>query len=643
MSKGSSFGKSLKGVGSLSARFLGPIEDAILNSISSGGIELSNVNITGGTVDGFVIGGDNPGPGFFTTLQTGDDSGIGYLVCFYGSVPGDHACWEPLTSKWNIDGNLRVRNVSDLGNLRVSSNTISSTNPNGSINLVANGIGSVNISGGINQSSASGDIIFNGDDGSFYVDTSNIELRTKTGDLSLEAGYLVPPVTITNIGITPVNGLATVTTLGNHTYNINDKIKVVSDGIIDNYYTVVSTPTLNTLTIQLPTGIGVPMALTSGTITLRSDINLTAKDFINVSVDTEITLGGNQSISGDILGNIFLSPVSGKSTIISGDLIVNGNTTTIESTTLSITDPVINTGGNDTLIANDNKDRGISSNYFNGGPKLSFFGRSAATGCFTYIPDAINTNEVFTGAKGCADFDEVSATTINLQGGTLTDACNITCDGDMVITGGDSITLETPLLSTSSPLLNLDSIPSIKDTGITFNYLNPGAQTGFMGWDTSQNSFTFLTNTTNTNGVITGTPGNITTGNVTIQGDLEITGEIIGLSASVERLTLTTGNDGTPTANKNITFVSVNSINTTIIGTLTAPIKDGFIKNINISSLASNSKYHIICPLGILLDPGSGSSAAKTLKFDCAGQGIHMVWDNVLGSYMIINAGCSIE
>lgn len=695
MSKGGSFGKSLKGIGSLSAKLLGPIQNSIESAIASGGVELTNVQISGGTIDGVVIGDGQPGPGSFTTIKSGSAQGQGYSVCFYGTRVGDEACWEPSLGLWDINGDLSVRDISDLGNLRISGNTISATNSGGSINLIPSSPGTLAIFSGITQTTANQDIIFNTGLGNFsaaantYNAVSNnlLNLRTKQGDISIDAGYAP---TISNITLIPVaspGGIATVTTSSAHFYSPGSRIKLTTPGgIVDGYYTVLTAPTLNTFTVQLPTGIPVSSTISSGTTEIESDINLTAKDFINVSVDTKVAFGGKQYISGDSLGNFYIQPAANKNIIIpdssyiqlsntdlskkigsdgtnliinpgtgsvqvSGDLTVLGTTTYIKSTTLSVTDPVINTGGSDTLVVDDLKDRGISSKYFTAGTeRTSFFGRSAATGCFTYIPNATNTNEVFTGTPGCARFGNVSASSIsassiNVGGGTLTDACNITCPDDMTITGGTSISLLTPSLSTTSSLINITAPPSATDRGVTFLYNDSGTKSGFYGWDTSANAFTFLTNTTNTAGVITGTPAPISSGSTVITGNLQVTGTITGtLSGSantIERLSISTSVPGNPNANRNITFVNVSGTGT-VSSTLLAPATDGFLKFISINTLPSGTIYQIVCPAGILLDPGSGTTATKTLRFDTQGQSAHLIWDNVKLLYTIVNAGCYI-
>ena len=88
---------------------------------------------------------------------------------------------------------------------------------------------------------------------------------------------------------------------------------------------------------------------------------------------------------------------------IDGDLTVNGTTTTVNSTVVTIEDPVFVIGSG-SPTSDDNKDRGIEFNYHNGSvAKVGYFGFDDSTGKFTFIPDATNTNEVFSGSVGEID------------------------------------------------------------------------------------------------------------------------------------------------------------------------------------------------------------------------------------------------
>jgi len=87
--------------------------------------------------------------------------------------------------------------------------------------------------------------------------------------------------------------------------------------------------------------------------------------------------------------------------VVTGNLTVNGTTTTVNSTTTTVDDPVFTIGGDSTPGSDDNKDRGIEFKWHNGSAaKVGFFGFDDSTGKFTFIPDATNSSEVFSGSAG---------------------------------------------------------------------------------------------------------------------------------------------------------------------------------------------------------------------------------------------------
>jgi cytoskeletal protein CcmA (bactofilin family) len=86
---------------------------------------------------------------------------------------------------------------------------------------------------------------------------------------------------------------------------------------------------------------------------------------------------------------------------VDGNLIINGTQTSVESTTVYVKDPIFTLGGNTAPASDDNKDRGIEFRWHNGSsPKLGFFGFDDSIGKFTFIPDATNTGEVYSGTTG---------------------------------------------------------------------------------------------------------------------------------------------------------------------------------------------------------------------------------------------------
>jgi hypothetical protein len=126
------------------------------------------------------------------------------------------------------------------------------------------------------------------------------------------------------------------------------------------------------------------------------------------------------------------------------NLTVNGTTTTVDSTIVTIADPVFQIGDD---AVDDNKDRGISFIYNDGGSKEGFFGYHDSTGKFIYIPDSTNTSEVFTGTAGDSLWGDIEMSTIKITGGSpgatkflKSDAAGIGTWNDIVLTDVTDIT-----------------------------------------------------------------------------------------------------------------------------------------------------------------------------------------------------------
>ena len=96
---------------------------------------------------------------------------------------------------------------------------------------------------------------------------------------------------------------------------------------------------------------------------------------------------------------------------VGGDLTVNGTTTTVNSTTVTIDDPIFTLGGDSAPGSDDNKDRGIEFRWHNGtAAKVGFFGYDDSASVFTFIPDASNSSEVFSGTAGNVAFGNIAGT-----------------------------------------------------------------------------------------------------------------------------------------------------------------------------------------------------------------------------------------
>lgn len=145
--------------------------------------------------------------------------------------------------------------------------------------------------------------------------------------------------------------------------------------------------------------------------------------------------------SGNLV-NSSLNLLQSSNTLISTDdsLAILGNSTTIESTVTVIKDPIITLGLGDSSNLNDNADRGIEFVWNNGtSDKLGFFGFDKSSGNFTFIPDATNQSEVFSGDIGeldaKIDYSNIlnKPTFVNSITGTLNEINVDTSTGNVII------------------------------------------------------------------------------------------------------------------------------------------------------------------------------------------------------------------
>ena len=217
------------------------------------------------------------------------------------------------------------------------------------------------------------------------------------------------------------------------------------------------------------------------------------RTIITTNNTTALTLDSSQNAT-------FAGSVS-----VTGNLTVNGTTTTVNSTTSTVKDPVITLGGGNAGTAassDDNKDRGIEFKWHNGTTaKTGFFGFQDSTGYLTFIPDATNTSEVFSGTLG-----DIQAT--NFRGnliGNVTGNVSGTAGGETLatVTGrGASTSTAVTLATTTDQALTLN-----KTSGSNWNYVGfsvAGTRKVYFGLDSSANP-TWGTDVNNTAFSIAGT------------------------------------------------------------------------------------------------------------------------------------------
>ena len=149
----------------------------------------------------------------------------------------------------------------------------------------------------------------------------------------------------------------------------------------------------NAGTAVLATGI------TAAEIRTLAGVDAAGTDNSSVSsLRTNLTAISDHTTIGD--GTDVTITMAGGLTV-TGNLQVNGTTTTVNSTTTTVDDPIFTVGGDAAPSSDDNKDRGIEFRWHNGSAaKVGFFGFDDSTGKFTFIPDATNSSEVFSGTAG---------------------------------------------------------------------------------------------------------------------------------------------------------------------------------------------------------------------------------------------------
>lgn len=89
--------------------------------------------------------------------------------------------------------------------------------------------------------------------------------------------------------------------------------------------------------------------------------------------------------------------------VIKGNLQIDGTTTTLNSTTVTIDDPIFTLGGDSAPVDDDTLDKGIEFRWFDSQARVGFFGFDKSTGKFTFIPQATNNANVFAGITGEID------------------------------------------------------------------------------------------------------------------------------------------------------------------------------------------------------------------------------------------------
>ena len=310
-----------------------PLGFKFLNGLDSRGMQVGEINassLSTGSLSVSTIDGQGGGGVSFNqpisnvTFQDATIEGGTINNTTIGTEIPDIGVFTNIQISGNVTvgGNIITEETSEanLGNLQVVENTISAIapTPDGDIIFDPLGAGVVTVNGPltVTANTGSNDITMDASDIIDINGENQLILSSDSGDVCIESG---------------------------------DDIKLISGGQIQ------FTPTSNIL------------------VAANKDLTFANASNAISSDGTDLTVAGN---AGNVEINALTSINLNQDTTISGDLTVTGTTTTVNSTTLDVTDPVIQVGEGSVLST---KDRGIEFIYNDGSSKIGFFGVSLAS------------------------------------------------------------------------------------------------------------------------------------------------------------------------------------------------------------------------------------------------------------------------
>lgn len=213
------------------------------------------------------------------------------------------------------------------------------------------------------------------------------------------------------------------------------------------------------------------IVISDGEGTARINITNTGATEITSTVETNSIGTGALIVDGGL--SVEKSARIGGNLIVTGNLNVIGTVTTIDSTFMSVVDPIIELGGTanaSVLTTNDGKDRGLRLHYYESADRSNFLGWQNSTSNLVYLQRAVeSSSNVFTGVYGSVQFGQLKLSNTNPSTSQTTGALQVV--GGVGIEG--RLTANNAVIDNNLTASGTDAIITFAPTSGGYVTINP--------------------------------------------------------------------------------------------------------------------------------------------------------------------------